>query len=63
MKAYLIALLLVSISTLVLNEQHSLAHENHQEETLDCYAVRMGLPVSYSTKWPGFEYQIYRLDA
>lgn len=62
MKALLFALLLISIPALALEaEEHEVTTQDH-EEVLDCYAVRMGLPVSFSTVWAGWQFKIPRLD-
>jgi hypothetical protein len=57
MKVFLIALLLVAVPILALE-----AEEQH-EEVYDCYAIRLGLPVSFSSLYPHWVARIPRLDA
>jgi hypothetical protein len=58
MKAFLVALLLVAVPVLALE-----ATEHDEAVVLDCYAIRLGLPVSFSSLYPHWVARIPRLDA
>lgn len=61
MKAYLIALLAVCITASSFYETHDAVTCPRGSELLDVYAGKLGLPVTYSSHWPGLYF--WRLDS